>query len=195
MQLSNEYHHRHWHYIYSLRKKRSNSEPQQIIAGQIFTVIVSIGAGLALDNYKVPIAALAGALLVMPGIVDLSASIAGALGAKVNHRLELGQKTISVIINSLAFALFLVVTTGAIVGSFGALIGSIFFDVSWLNIVLLSVISTTVVGVVVFPIVALLVVFLRRMQLNPDNLVGPIQSSIVDVVAVLAIAVCASQLL
>lgn len=187
-QLSDQHHHRHWHYVYHARKRRANSEPKEIIAGQATTVFMSVFAGAVLDDYKISIAAMAGALIVMPGLVDLSASIAGALAAKINHRLELGEKQHIAVANSLLFAVVTNILAAVIVGFVGVGIALLFFDVVWYKIILLTLMTSCMVGVIVYPLVAYLVIILRKRGLNPDNLAGPIQSSVVDVAAILAIA-------
>jgi hypothetical protein len=69
--------HRHWHYVYMHRRRRLGDgiNTKEIIAGQIFTVIASVGAGLVLDIKKENIGLLVGAYLMMPGIVDLVSSL------------------------------------------------------------------------------------------------------------------------
>lgn len=191
-----EHTHRHWKFLYQHRRRSIEHTTPQIIAGQVFTVVVSIFAGLALDNVKLSIVALTGAFLLLPGIVDLSSTLAGTLGAKLNHLLE--QETNSngkLILKTLGFTAVLTVCTSTIVGLSGYLVGSFFLDVHLPQMIVLSLLTTCLVAVVAFPVVTGLVLFFRARGWNPDNLVGPIQSSLVDVLAIVFIALVAGWLL
>ena len=185
----------HWRFLYHHRRRSANASTKQIIAGQIFTVIVSIAAGLWLDNLKHSIIAFTGALVLMPGIVDLSASLAGSLGAKIHHLIELNEGTIPrILAGSIGFSLLLAVLSGGLVGLVGGGIGVLFFDSNLLSMLELMILSMIIIGVVIYPIVAMLVLIIRRFGWNPDNLVGPIQSSLVDVWGIIVIAVVAGWL-
>ncbi len=65
------------------------------------------------------------------------------------------------------------------------------FDADFMVMLKLMLISMFLVGIVIYPVVALLVVVIRHFKWNPDNLVGPIQSSLVDILTVIVIAVVA----
>lgn len=182
--------HRHWHFLYKHRKRSTSASTKQIIAGQIFTVVMSIGAGLWLDHVKYSIVAFAGALLLLPGIVNLAGSLAGALGAKINHLLEEKEhKTSKIIVGAVLHALLISLLTGLLVGAIGGLIGEVYFKANFASMLQLMILTMTLIGVVIYPVVSVLVVVLRRFKLNPDNLVGPIQSSLVDVLSIVMIAV------
>ena len=181
---------KHWHFLYKHRRRSTNASTKQIIAGQIFTIIVSVGAGVWLDSVKYSIIGFAGALLLLPGIVDLSASLAGSLGAKINHLLEESDKhPLRVMVVSTVYALVVSMFAGALVGLIGGIIGSIFFEADLYMMIKLMLITMALVGIVIYPVVAILVVIVRHFKWNPDNLVGPIQSSLVDVLAIIMLAI------
>jgi len=78
---------------------------------------------------------------------------------------------------------------GALVGLIGGIIGSIFFEADLYMMIKLMLITMALVGIVIYPVVAILVVIVRHFKWNPDNLVGPIQSSLVDVLAIIMLAI------
>lgn len=185
----------HWRFLYHHHRRRKNASTKQIVAGQLFVVVVSIIAGLWLDNLKHSIIAFTGALVLMPGIVDLSASLAGALGAKIHHLIELNENTIpKILVGSIGFSLLLAIMSGGLVGLVGGGIGVLFFDANLLSMLELMILSMIIIGVVIYPFVALLVIIIRHFGWNPDNLVGPIQSSLVDVWGIIVIALVAGWL-
>lgn len=184
--------HRHWHYVYKNRRARKitdNVSTWQIIAGQVFTVVASVFAGLILDIQKEHIGVLVGAFVLMPGIVDLSASLTGAMAAKINHHLdETPAHPISVVIHDVGFSLFVGAFAGLIVGLFGGVLAKLFFDGDIIKLSLLGVLSLSTVSLAGDPFIAGLTLVFKKLGMNPDDIVGPIQSSLIDMLAVIVIA-------
>lgn len=184
--------HRHWHYVYKHRRARKFTDKvstKQIIAGQLFTVIASVFAGLVLDINKEHIGMLLGAFVIMPGVVDLSASLTGAMAAKINHHLdETNAHPVSILLHDVAFALSVGSMSGLIVGLFGGVVSWMFFDGDILTLTALGLLSMITISLLGNPLVAILTILIKRLNMNPDNIVGPIQSSVIDILAILVIA-------
>jgi cation transporter-like permease len=190
--------HRHWHYVYRHRRARlltDDVNTWQIVAGQVFTVIASVFAGLILDIQKENIGLLIGAFVVMPGIIDLSASLTGAMAAKINHHIdETPAHPVSIAIHDVGFALFVGSFAGLIVGLFGGLLSELFFEGDIWKLTVLGMASMTTVSLLGNPFIALLTIVFKKLRMNPDNIVGPIQSSLIDMLAVMVIATYARVL-
>jgi cation transporter-like permease len=190
--LLNKQPHRHWHYVYRRRRARQltdDVDTWEIVAGQVFTIVASVIAGYILDVQKDNIGIIIGAFILMPGIVDLSASLTGAMAAKINHHIdETPAHPFSIAVHSVAFSLMIGLFAGAIVGLFGGLMSSIFFDGNVLQLVGLGMLSMVTISLIGDPVIALMTIGFKKMRMNPDNIVGPIQSSIIDVLAILVIA-------
>ncbi len=190
--------HRHWHYVYRHRRARRLTDDVntwQIIAGQVFTVIASVFAGLILDIQKESIGFIVGAFVLMPGIVDLSASLTGAMAAKINHQIdETPAHPLIIAAHAVVFSMFIGIFAGTIVGGFGALLGALFFDADIWRLMALGIFSMATISVLTDPFVAGLTVLFKRLNMNPDNIVGPIQSSLIDMVAIMVIATFARLL-
>jgi mgtE-like transporter len=181
---------RHWRYLRRRRLYSPNVSSKQIIAGQIFTVIFSIFGGLVLEEYKLHIIAFSGALILYPGLIDLCASVGGALGAKLNHHIkETPYRIRSILAADIGFAALITVAAAFLLGAIGALLGSLFVEVNYLDLISLAVLTSVMVSLVFFPLIGIIVLVLLKFKLNPDNLVGPIESSIVDVLATIFIIV------
>ena len=200
VQILNAQPHRHWHYVYKHRRaraKRLTDEVSmwQIITGQIFTVVASVFAGYILDFKKEDIGLLVGAFVLMPGIVDLSASLTGAMAAKINHQVDETPAHPSIVaIHAVSFSLLIGLFAGTIVGLFGGIISSLLFDGDIWQVTMLGLLSMMTITIITDPAVALLTIIFKRFKINPDNIVGPIQSSLVDVVAIVIIAMYARLL-
>lgn len=141
------------------------------------------------DIQKETLALLAGALLLLPGIIDLAATLTGVLCAKINHQIDATKtSTWFIVSHSLIYALVVGLLSGLIVGAVGGLVGHLLFDASFEKMVILAVVSMLFICVVCFPIMIIFTLLVRKLNMNPDNVSGPVESSIVDIVAILVIA-------
>jgi cation transporter-like permease len=188
--------HHHWHHVYTKRrKKRINVNAKQIMIGQVLALTGSLLAGYILELNKASLTLYAGAFLLLPGIVDLAASITGAMCAKINHRLDSGHRLSQVISSSVVFAFLLSATCSLIVGSIGGLIGVLFFNVPFWHIAVLAVATMTAVGLVSFPLMSLFTFLVRRTGIDPDNVVGPIETGFTDALTAFTVATIVGILL
>lgn len=185
-QLHKDTYYHHWHYLRHRRSVSAKVNTHQIIGAQIFTVVVSIVGGVLLESNKLNISAFAGALILYPGIIDLITSVTGVLGSKLNHHLEGTEQKRSVIVfGVLIMAFGTIFLTSIILGLSAGLLGLLFGSVGIPKLMILSVATAVVVGVILFPLMCVGVLLLRSHKINPDNIIGPIESSVVDVVATL----------
>jgi cation transporter-like permease len=184
--------HRHWHYVYRHRRARKlidDVNTWQIIAGQVFTVVASVFAGFLLDIRKEEIGVLAGAFVLMPGIIDLSASLTGAMAAKINHQIDVTPAhPTTIATHAVGFSLLVGIFAGLIVGIFGGFISFLLFDGNIVKIALLGTISMTTISLIADPVIASMTIAFKKLHMNPDNIVGPIQSSLIDMLAIIVIA-------
>jgi cation transporter-like permease len=180
-------HHRHWHYVYKRRTQKPISW-KEIALGQIIALSGSLVAGLLLDINKHTLSLFAGAFLLLPGVIDLAASITGAMCAKINHRLETSDQTWRIVRGSVAFALLLSLMSGLVVGVSGGIIGTFFFDASFWQICGLCVATMVAVGLVTYPIMSTLTVVIRRTGVDPDNVIGPVETGFTDMLTVTMVA-------
>lgn len=183
---------RHWRYLYHRRRRWHGVSTTQIVVSQMFTVVASVAAGLLLDLSKETLAFLVGTLLMMPGIIDLAATLTGVMCTKINHQADtLNQPTWLVALRAVGFATFVGAAAGLLVGLAGGFLAMWLFDASLIKMVLLSVISMSIIGGICYPLMALFTLLVRKLNMNPDNISGPVESSVVDIVAILVIAVVA----
>ena len=181
--------HRHWHYIYKKRRKKAEAiSSRQIMFGQIIALCGSLVAGYVLEINKEHIVAFTGALLLLPGIIDLAASITGAMCAKINHKLESDRHVFKVLYSSVAFSIFLTIFSGFVVGLTGGLIGEIFFDATFWKILVLCQSSMLIVGLVAYPLMAGITALVKKSGYDPDNIVGPVETGFTDALMVMTVS-------
>ena len=192
VKIINEQPHRHWHYVYRRRRARRLTDDVntwQIIAGQVFTVIASVFAGYLLDIQKEDIGLIIGAFVLMPGIIDLSASLTGAMAAKINHQIDATPAHPTIVAaHAVGFSLMIGLFAGTIVGLFGGAVSALLFDGDISQLTFLGLLSMMTISLIADPLIALLTLFVKKIHMNPDNIVGPIQSSMVDMLAIIVIA-------
>lgn len=185
----------HWQYLYRRRLRWHGVSTKQIIASQLFTVAASVMAGLIFDMQKESLVLLAGALLLLPGIIDLAATLTGVLCAKINHQIDAtSASTWFVISHAMMYALIVGLCSGVIVGAVGGLLGVFLFEASFVTLVELAVISMLLICSICYPVMALFTLVIRKLNMNPDNVSGPVESSVVDMVAIVVIALVAGWL-
>lgn len=183
-------HHHHWHYVYKRRRKGFDTiSSRQITAGQFIALSGSLIAGLILELNKDHIAVFAGALLLLPGIIDLAASITGAMCAKINHQLDKNPNSLKVLKNSVLFSILLTVFSSTIVGLTGGIIGELFFESTFWKIMVLCQLAMLIVGLIAYPAMALVTYLVKKTSLDPDNIVGPVETGLTDALMVLTVSI------
>lgn len=185
-------HHKHWHYLYERRRRRIRTlgiSPKQMAWSQVFSLIGSIVAGLLLESNKETLVLLAGVFVILPGVFDLDGTLGAVLSAKINHRLEnLNEKPAKVFISSVLFALMIAILAGLFVALVGAGISTLFFDASFWNVFQVGFGAILLSAIIGFPIIGGLSLFFIKRGMNPDDVVGPIESSIFDILTVINLA-------
>lgn len=182
-------HGRHWEYIYSRRRKRAlGINASQMALTQVLSLVGSIAAGVHLEANKSLLALITGTFVILPGIFDLDGSIGAALSAKINHQMEEPKaKSLWVYLNSVSFALLIAFLAGLVVALFGAFLANFFFDANFKQIFTLAIGAIMLSALIGFPIIGLLSLFFRWIKVNPDDVVGPIESSFFDVLTVVTL--------
>ncbi len=184
-------HLRHWHHVYQKRRApRINAK--QMSYAQVIALLGSIIAGVLLDANKTSLVAFAGAFVILPGVFDVGGSLGASLSAKINHRLDSSAASSRrIFISSTLFTLLIAVCAGLVVSLLGATVATIFFDAIWWEVLVVAELSIIVCGLIGFPIVGILSIVLRRYNINPDDVAGPIEASLFDILAVAALGVIA----
>lgn len=195
--VSRHHHLRHWHHVVLKRRNRGlKINTKQMAVGQFVSLIGAIVAGVVLDINKESLAAFAGAFVVLPGVFDLSGSLGASLSAKINHRLEDNRASAwKIFWSSLFFTYCIALTAGLLVSLTGATIAALFFDAVFYKVFLLTELSIALCCLIGMPFIGILSIVLRKFKVNPDDVVGPIESSITDILSVVLLGFVAGLLL
>ena len=77
---------------------------------------------------------------------------------------------------------------GLIVGLTGGLIGELFFDSTFWKILVLCQSAMLFVGMVAYPIMGTATVLIKKSGLDPDNIIGPVETGFTDALMVITIS-------
>jgi len=182
---THKHHQTHWHYLRRRRTRRKAHTSKEIFYGQIISLIGATASGLVLEANKNKIAALVGAYLILPGVFDLSGSVAGAMGARLNHIIDKHGSKKSLLIRVLSGSLLLVSVSAVFLALFSAVVATIFFGADLYKIFLVTSGSVVLSSCIGMPLVALATILTKKDGMDPDNFIGPIESSIFDVLSIL----------
>jgi len=181
------HHSRHWFYLNRHRTRKIKHTAREILTGQIISVIGAVVAGYVLELNKAELVTMAGAFLILPGVFDLGGSIAGAMAARLNHRLGEGAPARKVLRDALFHAMLLTCAASVILGLFGATIGILLFDANFTKLLVVTIVASVSAGVVGFPLVGGATWLAFKRGVDPDNFIGPIETSIFDTLTVLTV--------
>jgi cation transporter-like permease len=184
-------HNKHWHYLYERRRRRVNVlgiSAKQMAWSQVFSLIGSIIAGVLLESNKVTLTLIAGVLVVLPGVFDLDGSLGAALSAKINHKLENDSSSAwKVLIESVSYGFMVACLAGILVAGLGASLGAILFEADFQRIFMVAFGAITLSAIVGFPLIGIMSIMFRKYRVNPDDVVGPIESSIFDILTIVTL--------
>lgn len=190
-------HHKHWRYVYAKRRHRAlGISAKQMAWSQVVSLIGSVIAGALLESNKTTLAIVAGAFVVLPGVFDLVGTLGAVLSAKINHRIAASSESVvGVFLNIVGLTLLISALAGLLVAAVGGGIAALFFDASFWQVFWLAELAILLSSVLGFPMIGLLSLFFIRQRVNPDDVVGPIESSVFDILTVITMVIVIGWLL
>ena len=176
----------HWRYVYKHRRQRRLArDKREILLGQAISLVGALSAGIALELNKEQLLAVVGVFLMLPGIFELGGAVAGAFGAKINHFHEEHPRLVRrKFIPLLLYSLLLASAASFVLGSVGGLVSAALFAGQFSLLVQITVLSVFFSSVVGLPLVGLFTVLAIRRGLDADNVIGPIETSLFDVLSI-----------
>ena len=163
---------------------------------QVFSLVGSVVAGALLESNKTTLALIAGTFVILPGVFDLAGGLGAVLSAKINHLLENTDRSMSrVFFSSVSYAFMISALGGLLVASLGAGIAVTLFDASFWQVFWLAELAILMSAFIGFPLIGILSLLFIKRRVNPDDVVGPIESSIFDILTVITLTIAVGWLL
>jgi len=167
----------HWLAMYMGQKRQHDVSTKHIIWSQLLTVVVLGAAGIYLQQDRHALLLFGGALIVYPAISGVFSSNAAALSATIHHELDdsgmVNRRMIMFLLRSLFQAIAVSLVASVIVGLFSAVLATWFFHAAFIPTFKLAVIVAAATGIVGMPVAVGLVILIRKLQSNPDDVAGP----------------------
>jgi mgtE-like transporter len=177
----------HWQFLFHRRRRSLNKTTREIFAGQLVSLSGSIIAGLLLEMVKSTLIGTVGIFLLLPGVFDLGGSVAGAFGAKISHASRQGRVGLKDFRRSLAYSLLVLFLASIVLGLIGAILASSLFEADFLTVATTAVLASMITGTIGLPIIGGVTLLASKKGLDPDNIIGPIETSIFDSLTIMAI--------
>jgi mgtE-like transporter len=156
----------------------------EIISGQLFSITGGLIAGVLLSHFRHSFEPVVGFLVLLPGVIDSTGNIQGSLSARLNHTVlhwpALHKDSRAWQNNRLA-AYLLGMVAGLILGLIGMAIAYGIYHQLNFKLLGIAFISCTLVNGLLTPLIAWLTDRLYEKGHDPDNVMGPIVTSLADI--------------
>ena len=167
----------------------------QIIKGQIFSLTGGLIAGSLLSLYTDKLYLIPGIFVLLPGFLELQGGINGAMAARIGsiaHKFGVDKvdDAKDEHIKSNVFAsIFLNFTASAFLGLLSFFLVKVFFKEEIPQLIAIPLIAAFFASTVLIPITEKVSSILYKRGIDPDNVMGPIVTSIGDVVSTASILI------
>lgn len=166
------------------------------MVGQAFSLIGALLAGVILELNKTELASVIGVFLLLPGIFELGGAEAGAFGAKLSHFHETHPRHAKrYFIPNMFYSLGLILAGSIVLGTLGGLIGEWLFGADLLTLLKITILSSTLAAICGLPLVGLATLRAIRLGLDPDNVIGPVETSLFDLLSIVMTIISVGLLL
>jgi cation transporter-like permease len=179
-----------WREMYLSRQRMHDVNTEQIMLGQLFTLTVTMAAGIFISQNKESLLLIGTTFLLYPVLASLLSSGGMVLTSSLHHEIDnLDEPKAKVVALTLLKSLFVVFVASACVGLLAGIIGLLFFDAIFINTILLAILAGGLTGLIGFPLMALVLFLTRRYKANPDDVAPPIETAIFHSTTLVAIVV------
>lgn len=181
----------HHHLKRRLVSERARHYIPEILSGQLFSIVGGLTAGWLLVHFRHSFEPVVGFLVLLPGVIDSTGNIQGSLSARLHHtilrwpklhkdwRAWQNNRLATYILGMIAGVVLGLVSMAAVYGIFHE------FNFRLLGI---AMISCTIVNALLTPLVTSLTHWLFEHGHDPDNLMGPIVTSLGDITGIVVLA-------
>lgn len=163
----------------------------EILSGQLFSIIGGLIAGWLLAYFRHSFEPVVGFLVLLPGVIDSTGNIQGSLSARLNHtvlRWPKLKKDSGVWQNNRLAAYILSGLAGLILGLAGVAVSYALYQELNIRLLYIGIISCLIINTLLTPFVAFLTRRLFERGHDPDNLMGPIVTSLGDITGIVVLA-------
>lgn len=170
---------------------------KETLSAELASVTGGLVAGLGLARMTGQLEAIPGMLVMIPAVLGIRGNIGGSLAARLGSALHMGVIRPELLSDgelarNVAASLILSAFESLLIGVFtlgtSILLG---LSVEPLGLVLMSLVAGILSAVLEIPAIVGMAIILFRRGVDPDSVMGPIQSTVGDVVCVLCLFLAA----
>ncbi len=186
----------YWRALSDRKKHLHDVSVRQIMLGQVFTIVVTMAAGFFISENTEALLLIGTALLLYPVLAESLSSNSSVLVSSLHHEIDSVDTSkawfvTKALLNSLLVAVIACVFLGVASG----VIGVVAFDASFVKSLTLAVYAGGLTGLIGFPIMIAVLFIARRMQVNPDDVAAPIETTVFNTVALVSIVIVSRVIL
>lgn len=178
-----------------LKRHRFKEQPGRyipdILISQVISIVGGLAAGSLLGHFRGSFEPVAGFLLLLPGTLNLPGDIQGSLAARIHHhilRWPSLRKQREPWRNNIIATFLLVLVAGGTIGVIATLFSTAVYRHFNVALVGIGIVAALISNLILTPIVIRITTNLYDAGHDPDNIVGPLVTSLGDFIAVLSLA-------
>lgn len=163
-----------------------------IIIGQIISIVGGLAAGGLLAYFRGSFEPVVGFLILLPGVIDGTGNIQGSLAARLNHtvlRWPKFHESRRAWTNNQQSAYILGGALGIVLGALAVILSYILYSRANFNLFWIALVSCTAANAILTPLISRLTDRWFDLGHNPDNVMGPIVTSLADITGIVVLGV------
>ncbi|HDQ59569.1 MAG TPA: hypothetical protein ENN30_00065 [Candidatus Woesearchaeota archaeon] len=161
----------------------------QIQLGVLVSTTGGVVAGVLLAFYINRLELIPGILILLPGFLQMCDSVLGSLSARLGSALHLG--TLKPVLSPQKYLMANLFSTSFLMLAVSLLMGFLAFGFNYFifgkttpELIFISVAAAALVYVIVIPLVFVSIFFLFNKNIDPDNVMGPYITTVIDIVGI-----------
>jgi len=168
-----------------------------ILSSQIVSLAGGLVAGTLLALYTNQLLLIPAIFLILPGFLEMWGNVSGTFASRLSSGLFLGvvnpqRMHTKAVAGNLVAAFCLALVVSVVLGCVAFLFNRIVFGLSTYQLLVIPVIAGIIASVIVIPLTLIITFALFRRGHDPNNIMGPLITSLGDVVSVLALLIAFS---
>ncbi|MBS3153458.1 magnesium transporter [Candidatus Woesearchaeota archaeon] len=169
-----------------------DKEFNEILSGQIVSLIGGLIAGILLAVYTDNILLIPAMFILIPGFLELRGNISGSLSARLSSGLFLGVikpkiNSDYLLVGNVIASFILTLAISALLGSLAFLIEYLIFGILFVKIIYIAIIAGLLANIISIPFSVYFTFYLFRKGHDPNNVMGPFLTALGDVVSMLSL--------
>ena len=171
-------------------------ETQQLLFAEIISITGGLFAGIMLARVTGVLERVPGILILLPAFLELRGNIGGTLAARLGTALHLGimkgKKSRKILKSNVIATFFLTIIISIPMGIFSWLVSPIInIEVNLLEIIIISLIASIIANAITIALTIIITFWLFKKNYDPDDIMGPVVSTIGDIVSVFSLVIAA----